>query len=503
MSMILDERKLDFNDLREEFELLLGILEEFQVQEKRVDEVERKLMTMLLNLGMVALQNFIEAAGDGDVGETVQHGDVVLRRMEDKHTRTYRSIFGEVEIRRYVYAKRKKQKHEVVPLDQQLGLPADETSYVLEQWMGSLAAYLPYGTAAEWLHDTFGIGAGSTTLENRIRQLAEHAESFREEAIEEFPDEKGEVIVALADGKGIPIRTPWEQVLQEELGRKPHVRNHKNHYQRTDRRWLRGDQAKTQQATVGACYRIERHVRTTEEALNRHQQTDVPSPVNKRLWGELSCVRDGRESRGAERIFQQLAAHVALRDPDDCCEVVCLTDGAATLRKLKQQYLPQATSIIDIYHVTEKIWAVAHCLEPNGSKAAEDRVTHWLRMLLDGKVDCVRGVFQRMVNQQEWPLEKRKAIEHAIDYFRTNREAMQYHKYLARGYPIASGVIEGACKHVIGDRFCGSGMRWERDGAQSLLHLRTIHLNGRWDSFIHHRITKEQQSLYGETAIAI
>jgi hypothetical protein len=502
MSTILDERKLDFNHLRQEFEHLLCVLKKLHQEAKRLDEVERDVMAMLVKMGKAALEDFVEAAGNGDVGETLENDGNLLRRMEGIHSRTYRSIFGVVIIQRHVYAKRKRQKHEAVPLDQQLGLPADETSYLLEQWMGSLATYLPYDTAAKWLRDTFGIGAGSTTIENRVRQLAEHAESFSGGVIDELSEKEGEVIVALADAKGVPIRTPWEQIRTQALGRKPHLRHRKNNYERTQRRMLRGDQAKTQQATVGACYSIDRNVRTTEEVLNRHEQSDVPQPRNKRLWAEMSTIRDGQESRGAERIFQQLAANVALRDRSGCCEVICLMDGATSLWSLKRHYLPQATSIVDIFHVTEKLWGVAHCLELHGSKAAEDRVTHWLRMLLEGKVDCVRGVFQRMLNQQKWSTAKRTAIQHAIDYFRTNREAMQYHIYLSKGHPIGSGVIEGACKHVIGDRFCGSGMRWAIEGAQPLLHLRTIHLNGRWEPFINHRIIQEQQTLYGETATA-
>ena len=75
---------------------------------------------------------------------------------------------------------------------------------------------------------------------------------------------------------------------------------------------------------------------------------------------------------------------------------------------------------------------------------------------------------------------------------------MQYHKYLAKGYPIGSGAVEGPCKHVIGDRLCRSGMRWEQAGAQAILHLRTIRLSGHWDRFVKHRIEKEQASLYSQ-----
>lgn len=499
MATILDELQLEFNYACGEFEELLRALRADAQAGKRLDEVERDLMSLLRKVGKAALQDYVTAAGDGDAGPTLEKDGVLLKRTEASHSRTYRSIFGSIMIRRYVYSKGKKQKHAAAPLDERLGLPAAETSYLLEQWMGSLAIHVPYDVAANWLQDTFGIGGNSTTIENRIRKLGQYTETFGEEVEDKVTDEQ-EVIVVHADAKGVPIRTPWEEVLHRELGRKPHLRHRKNNYERTDRRWLRGDQAKTQQATVGACYSIGRNIRSTEEALDRRQRNakEIPNPCNKRLWGELSCVREGNESRGAERVFQQLAAHVTSRDPSGLRELVCIMDGASSLWKLQQEYLPQAIPIIDIFHVTEKLWAVAHCLERDGSKAAENRVTHYLRMLLDGKVDSVRGLFQRMLNQQEWTRVAREKIQHAIDYFRNNRDAMQYHEYLAKGYPIGSGVIEGACKHVIGDRFCRSGMRWEIDGAQPVLHLRTIHLSGRWEAFTHHRIQKEQTALYGQ-----
>ncbi len=77
---------------------------------------------------------------------------------------------------------------------------------------------------------------------------------------------------------------------------------------------------------------------------------------------------------------------------------------------------------------------------------------------------------------------------------------MRYDEYLAAGYPIASGVIEGACHHFVKDRMEGAGMRWELEGAQAMLSLRAIYLNGQWDDFIAYRVVREQASLYGENS---
>jgi hypothetical protein len=73
---------------------------------------------------------------------------------------------------------------------------------------------------------------------------------------------------------------------------------------------------------------------------------------------------------------------------------------------------------------------------------------------------------------------------------------MRYSEYLAAGYPIATGVIEGACRHLVKDRLERAGMRWILEGAQSMLHLRSVHLSGLWDEFTAYRIKRETQRLY-------
>jgi len=121
-------------------------------------------------------------------------------------------------------------------------------------------------------------------------------------------------------------------------------------------------------------------------------------------------------------------------------------------------------------------------------------------MLLEGKVDYVVRNFGRFIN--EWKLRgKAKAeMQRGIGYFRRNRERMRYDEYLAKGYPIGSGVAEGTCRNLVKDRMELTGMRWERRGAQSMIPLRALYLNGEWKTFINYRIEKEQKQLHGKSA---
>lgn len=87
-------------------------------------------------------------------------------------------------------------------------------------------------------------------------------------------------------------------------------------------------------------------------------------------------------------------------------------------------------------------------------------------------------------------------LQSAITYFENNRQYMQYDVYLKAGYPIGSGVAEGACRHLVKDRMELTGMRWTTTGAQAMLNLRAIHLNDEWGHFNRHRIDEEQKRLY-------
>ena len=108
--------------------------------------------------------------------------------------------------------------------------------------------------------------------------------------------------------------------------------------------------------------------------------------------------------------------------------------------------------------------------------------------------------FRQLVPKYNLKGSRKKTVQAAVTYYENNRDHMHYDEYLAAGYPIASGVAEGACKHLVKDRMERAGMRWELEGAQAILSLRAVYLNGLWDQFITYRIATEQSRLYGKDA---
>ena len=89
-------------------------------------------------------------------------------------------------------------------------------------------------------------------------------------------------------------------------------------------------------------------------------------------------------------------------------------------------------------------------------------------------------------------------MREAADYFERNRDRMKYDEYLAAGYPIGSGVVEGACRHLVKDRMERTGMRWLPSARQAMLDLRATYLNGEWDAFWDYHVEQEDQRLYGK-----
>jgi hypothetical protein len=148
----------------------------------------------------------------------------------------------------------------------------------------------------------------------------------------------------------------------------------------------------------------------------------------------------------------------------------------------------------------ERLWLAAYCFHPERSAAAAEFVSHYLRMLLQGKVGYVIGSLRRMRDHKGLTGAKRKTLQAVITYYDNNRQHMKYDEYLAAGYPIGSGVAEGACRHLVKDRMERTGMRWTVPGAQAMLHLRALHINGSWDEYINYHIETEQARLYRRSA---
>ena len=495
-------KEIDFIKAQKQFEKMCEFMRQAGEEGQRLDQAERGLFPRAMEMCLQMLAAFVEAHGDGDEGAEVDAEDRTLRRLEKQHEKRYLSIFGELLITRFVYGTREGQTIEWVPLDAALGLPAGENSYVLEDWLERLCVKEAYGESVSDLRAWLGTTVSVRTAEGINRNLASYSEGYRLSQGLPSPEEDEEILVVSADGKGVPMRRPLEQRLREESGQASVVEKPAATSPEEASAPRRAN--KKQMAYVGAVYSIAPFVRTTEDVIDevrRHKRSpERPPPVGKHLWAEMTRIKEGEVWRAAPLLFIEMAVERHERDPERHKTLVCLMDGERQFWDLQKEWFGSGVGILDLFHALKRLWAVAHCVHTEKSPAASEFVTHHLRMLLDGKVGYVLRNFRRLIKQYGLRGTKKKTVESAITYYENNRDHMRYDAYLAAGYPIASGVIEGACHHFVKDRMEGAGMRWELEGAQAMLSLRAIYLNAQWDDFIEYRIAQEQASLYGENS---
>jgi hypothetical protein len=473
---------------QDQFDSLKGqILADSQGQ-VRIDQAERNVFSQLLALGLTLLEAFVAGAGLGDQGPQVSRCDHRLQRSEKLHKKLYRSVFGTLSILRWVYAKGAKKKIEYVPTDTRLGLPHGEYSYVMEDWLQRLCVKETLREGVNGLGAILGFEASVETAEEMNLRMAEYAESFRLQQPAPPAATEESLLVATADGTSVPMhRVDCTTAPSAEAGTR------------------RGS---TRRAYIGAVYSIEPFIREPQDVLNelfREQAaTRRPRPEGKRLWAEMAAAREGNLTSGSEFVFIEMAIDVQTRDPDRHRTLVCVMDGEQKLWDLQREWLGRSVEILDLFHALERIRELSKIVQPNDKARREVWVSDQLHDLLTGKVETVIRRWRRSAHEAEqgkqWTDDQKKAVTSAIGYFSNNRQRMRYDEYLAKGYPIGSGIAEGACRNLVKDRMDGTGMHWRLPGSRAMLKTRALYLNGEWDKFVEYRIQREQETLY-QTAV--
>jgi hypothetical protein len=450
-------------------------------------EVERGLFERLLRLGGTLFSAFLGMVGPGDLGPTatLDEGRAV-NRLDGLHDRRLLTVFGPFVLSRHVYACREGQKIELAPTDQRLQLPRGELSYLLQEWDQLLGVEHAFGRVRDTIQTILRLKQSVDTLEHNNQQMAERSPAFREAQPRVEPAKEGKLLVVTEDNKGVPMVRPVEE--------KP-VGAHRK----------KGEKAnKKQMACIGCVYSVDPHERTAEELVATlfrdpgRPAKQPPEARQKRYWAELTLLIDGEELRGQDMVFQQMHDEIEKRRRQGQV-LVHLCDGQRSLETDRAAYLPtdaNTVDILDLMHVIPRLWEVAHLFCPEGSNEASVFVRERLLRVLKGGVSGVIAGLKRKATVNGLRGAKKQRLMKACAYLKNNEGRMKYDEYLEAGYPVATGVIEGACRHVIKDRMERAGMRWKIPGAQAMLHLRTIHTNGDWEAFQQFRIGEETMRLY-------
>jgi hypothetical protein len=165
-------------------------------------------------------------------------------------------------------------------------------------------------------------------------------------------------------------------------------------------------------------------------------------------------------------------------------------------------HFPAYTLILDVMHATEYLWDTATALLGETHPQRTAWVRAYLEPLLAGQIEAVITALEAEGKDPTCTVTQRQAVRRTVGYYRRNRPYMCYDEYLAQGWPIGTGVVEGACRHLVKDRLEQSGMRWTQDGAQRGLDLRAVRINGHWERYWPFHRHHHHQRLYGRSTSA-
>ena len=422
------------------------------------------------------LQAHLQHRGNGDVGPALQletpDGEAVYSRRR-LCTRSLTTVFGTVELVRMAYSA--PGAPSIFPLDKTLALPARSFSYELQRRLVQAAVQNPFLESVQTIAEWTGVSVPKRSLEEILPDAARDFDAFYQQR--SVAAAAGSILVAAVDGKGIPMVKPGGA--------------------RHRARLTKGQKAnKKRMATVATVFTRAPWVRTPQPVIeslfptSRPPAGDTPPPPrpeNKRVWASLL--------KGKTAVIQEVAEEMDRRDSSRSRTRLALTDGERALQIRVEQKL-DVTLILDLIHAMEKLWKAAYAFHAEGSLEADlwvlDRT---LRILLGEVGQVVKGIRQS-ITKRRLSGPKRKTLNAVANYLHRNRTRMRYDQYLAKGWPIASGPVEGACKNLIKDRMERSGMRWTEHMAEAILQLRAIYLSGDFDPYWQFHIDQDQRRLY-------
>lgn len=403
------------------------------------------------------------------------------RRHTDLFARTLRTMFGGVVyLRSYWFCRTGGGGFH--PLDVELGLTRDGFSPGVMSLACRLSAYLSFAKTTLLLRAFWGWSPSTETVEQWVLGLGRETSAYMASPPRREPD--GDVLVIEIDGKAVPTATT------AELAKRRGPRRHKpgcgcgcqRHRGRTKRGWLkrncqnrkkrrkRGDKSKNgKSATLVAMYTL---VLGADGKLH--------GPKNKLVWGSFASRRQMMK-------WARAAATARGFGPETTRLIQIVMDGEKCFAQRLRKLFPRALLTLDIFHVEERLWKAGRAFHAEGS----DELVAWVEELQKvlyqrgGKalVRRVRALREQLADDDPATKGKRAALDGLLRYLEPRTKMMRYPKLRKLDLVISTGVIEGAVRYVIGERMDCSGMRWIKEKAEAILHLRCIEVNGHWDDF--------------------
>jgi hypothetical protein len=439
---------------------------------------ETDLLVRVAVLGRCLIRLFLTARYERlDLQPFLKDGK--YRPGENYAERTLKTFYGKVIYGRH-YLMSRGGGSGFFPLDLALGLTRDRLSPWVMQWVARLATRMSFKAAQMVCKAVLNWAPATETIEQVVLGMGRDAAPFMQQL--KAPPDDGEVLVIEIDGKCPPTATEAELAKRRGKRKPKHARDcacgcqrHRGRAKRKARgskkRRKRGDKSKNgKEVTVVVMY-----------TLKRGDDGKLHGPMNKKLYATFA-------GRKAGALWARTEATKRGFGPDTTKTVQIVLDGAKGLKHQLKPLFPKAIFTLDVCHVVEKLWALGHHFHKEGSEELRAWVEELKALVYAGKVRKLVKRLKRLLSCQpkNGPGTKgrRKALASLIGYLAPRLKMMCYGIWIKQDLVIASGQVEGAVRHLVGERFDCAGMRWVQGKAEALLHLRCIELNGDWQKFV-------------------
>lgn len=415
-------------------------------------------------------------------------------------SRQIESKFGRMSLGRLGFMVASKPTY--YPLDERLNLPADLYTHPLRRRMAEEARRGSWEQAIENVERTTAAHVPKRQAEQITVSAAQDFDAFytsRESPANDILSATA-LLAMSCDSKGIRMRP---ESLREATRKEAEA---------AAATAVRGDPMAAKKlrkhdkrmAVVTAVWEQERQVRTAEDIVDnlrpprerKRKRPKGPKPHAKRL----SASVEKNQSTSIAAMFDDAQR----RDLTNSRTKVVLVDGAEQqLELVREQARSRSMNVIiilDVIHVLHYLWLAARALCGKREAKAAVWVQSYLRKLLTRPAaDVVAGIRQA-ATLRGLSAEERAPVEKCAEYLLSNSEYVRYRSFLEQGFPIATGIIEGACRHLIQDRLGITGARWNIAGAEAVLRLRAVHTNGDWDTYWEFHQEREAQRNYPRAA---
>lgn len=481
---------------REQLERLIDQLEAPDAQQLDHGEVEQMVWSGGQELLRVLLQgHFAQRSEEERMKQRVVGFDGESRSHRRKACpRELETRFGTVKIHRIGYSG--PGLTSLYPLDAQLNLPSDRYSHGMRRQLIAEAITRSFDESLEQLARGSSGHLPKRQAQELAVRLARDFEGFYALPLARptVPEPGEWILVITADGKGIVMHPSG---LREATRRASEQGSKK---QRT--RLSPGEKAnRKRMATVVAVYEVAPYVRTAEQILKADEKPEAPrpKPQHKRVFARVEADLGS--------VIEEGFAEALRRDPEQRMRWVVLTDGQDELiRQVKaaaDRYKVDITLVQDFVHALEYLWKAAHALHPDAPEAREAWVEDRAKALLEGNARDVAIGLRRAATRVQLSANERKPVDKAANYLEKSQQRLRYDKALQQGLPIATGVIEGACRHLVKDRMDITGARWGLERAEAILRLRSLKVSGDLDAYLEYHFEQERRRNYPETTMPL